>query len=182
MIALLTRLMDDAWERFREALEGLTADEYHWRPSFGALTLADFLPPDDREDLRAFYAKLPDAPSTIEYKVAHVAACKIMYVEYAFREGRLRWRWADLNVPKTLDAMRAYLDNAHTILQGCLKGLNDSDLRVPRKTNWGELWPTERILWEMIVHDIYHGAQIRTTRAFYRAAHRPQPRLGAETA
>lgn len=171
MIEFLARQMDGAWGRFRDALEGLTEEEYHWRSSPDALTLAHFLPPDS-EDWREYYAKMPSPPplSTIEYKVAHVAACKIMYAEYAFREGLLRWRWTDLDVPRTLDAMHSYLEDAHTRLRKILDELTDSDLPVPRKTNWGELWPTERILWEMIAHDIYHGAQIRTMRTFYRVA------------
>lgn len=171
MIELLARQMDDAWRGFGDALEGLTEEEYHWRPSSDTLTLAHLLPPDS-EDWRTYYAKMPSPPplSTVEYKVAHVATCEIMYSEYAFRGGMLRWRWADLNVPTTLSTMRPYLEDAHTTLRSYLDELTDSDLPLSRKTNWGEFWPTERILWEMIVHDVYHGAQIRTMRTLYRVA------------
>jgi hypothetical protein len=48
-------------------------------------------------------------------------------------------------------------------------GLVDTDLQTRRKTNWGEHWPAERILWVMIAHDCYHGGQNRTMRAFYRS-------------
>ncbi|MGQ0549136.1 MAG: DinB family protein [Armatimonadota bacterium] len=172
LMELLTRQMDNAWAGLREALEGLTEEEYHWRPSPDALTFDVLLPPDDEEDPHAYWGKMPFAfpSSTIEYKVAHVATCKIMYVEYAFGEGRLRWRWSDFNVPKTLATMRPYLERAHATLRRSVEGLADSDLAVMRKTNWGEFWPTEWILWVMISHDIYHGAQIRTIRTFYRAA------------
>lgn len=141
--------------------------------------MAVFAGPADNQALaynriveREFYARGPrPAPlSTIAHKVGHVATCKIMYAEYAFREGRLSWRWSDLRAPRALDAMRVYLGDAHQTLRGYLDGLVDADLQVPRKTNWGELWPTERLLWVMIAHDGYHGGQIRTMRAFYRAA------------
>ncbi len=99
----------------------------------------------------------------------------VMYAEYAFGEGRLRWRWSDLPVPRDLEEMHRYLERAHKTWRRCLDALTDSDFPLPRKTDWGELWPTERIVWEMIARDVYHEAQIRTTRAFYRTSH---PRAG----
>lgn len=184
LVELLARQMDNAWAGFQRALEGLTEEEFRWRPGPDALTPDVMLPPDDEENPEDYWAKLPIPMSgtTIEYKVAHVATCKIMYVEYAFRDGLLRWRRSDLNVPRTLAAMHPYLEHAHAALRGSLERLDDTDLPVLRKTNWGELWPTERILWVMITHDIYHGAQIRTMRTFYRAntgeRGRETPRVG----
>lgn len=147
------------WLWLCESLDGLTDDEYVWRPTADTLTLDQLLPPES-EDWRTYYAKFPSPPplSTIEHKVGHVATCKLMYAEYAFREGRLSWRWSDLRVPRTLDAMQAYLGDAHRMLRGYLDALVDTDLRTRRKTNWGEHWPAERILWV-----------IRTMRAFYRS-------------
>jgi hypothetical protein len=199
MVALLAREMENAWRSFCDALDGLSDDEYRWRPTDDTLTLDDLLPADSEqwrsvaglsgpagtEALaynqvveREFFARFPIPPplSTIEHKIGHVAVCKIMYAEYAFRDGRLRWRWSDLGVPRSLNGMRGYLEDAHQTLRGYVDGLADPDLQVPRKTNWGDLWPTERILWTLIQHDGYHGGQIRTMRAFYRAARRPASR------
>ncbi len=158
MVELLAREMDGAWKSFCDTLEGLTEDEYHWRPTPDALTLDDLLPPDsenwrtiaglagsaneqalayNRIVEREFFARMPAPPplSTIAHKVAHVAICKIMYAEYAFRDGRLSWRWSDLRVPRTLNAMRGYLEDAHGTLRGYVDGLADADLQVPRQTN-----------------------------------------------
>lgn len=164
--------MDRAWGELGEGLAGLTESEYHWRPSHDALTLEDLLPADSG-DARAYFASLPASGrlSTIEHKLAHVATCKVMYAEYAFRRGTLRWRWADLSVPRNLPDMLQYLERAHLMLQSHVAELADADLPKTRKTNWGALWPTERILWTLIAHDIYHGAQIRTMRSFYATAH-----------
>ncbi len=76
-----------------------------------------------------------------------------------------------LRVPRTFDAMRPYLEEAQRTLRGQLDHLRDADLPAPRMTNWGDRWPTERILWVMIAHDAHHGGQIRTMRAFYRTFH-----------
>ena len=169
MVDLLLREMDSAWEGFVDALEGLTDHEYHWRPAPNAFTLRHVVTPDS-DDWPGDPIDAPPPLSTIELKIAHVATCKIMYAEYAFREGRLRWRLADLRVPATLDAMRPYCAEAHRVLRGFVDGLSDADLPALRKTNWGASWPTEKIVWTMIAHDVYHGAQIRTMRAVYRAA------------
>lgn len=161
--------MERAYGTFGEAVTGLTDGEYYWKPTQDALTVNDLLPPDG-EDWRTYFSKMPALGqlSTIEYKMAHVATCKIMYVEYAFGEGRLQWRWSDLDVPRRLPDMLRYLERAHLVLKHHVNGLTDVDLPVPRKTNWGDLLPTDRILWTLIAHDIYHGAQIRTMRAFHR--------------
>ncbi len=83
MMDLLARAMDDAWESFGDSVAAVTEDEYHWRPSPDALTLADLLLLES-EDWRGYYAKMPTPPplATIEHKMAHVAVCKIMYTEY----------------------------------------------------------------------------------------------------
>ena len=35
-------------------------------------------------------------------------------------------------------------------------------------TNWGEEWPTWRVLWTMIDHDLHHGGEIGVLRDLYR--------------
>lgn len=173
VVQYLATAMDRAWAELEEAVAGLTEAEYRWQPSPDAFTLAELLPPAS-EDWRSYFAKMPRSGqlSTIEYKVAHVATCKVMYAEYAFRHGQLQWRWADLDVPRNLSEMIHYLERAHLELKNHVADLEDEDLPAARKTNWGDLWPTERILWTLIAHDIYHGAQIRTMRALYRASNR----------
>jgi hypothetical protein len=47
--------------------------------------------------------------------------------------------------------------------------LSDAELMEMRLTNWGEQWPTWRIFWAMIFHDLHHGAEIGCLRDLYRA-------------
>jgi hypothetical protein len=35
-------------------------------------------------------------------------------------------------------------------------------------TNWGEEWPTRRVLWTMIDHDLHDGGEIGVLRDLYR--------------
>jgi hypothetical protein len=61
------------------------------------------------------------------------------------------------------------LEEGHARLRKALEGLNDADLQEMRRTNWGELWPTWRIFWAMVSHDLHHGAEIGCLRDLYRA-------------
>src|SRR4029079_15389458 len=44
----------------------------------------------------------------------------------------------------------------------------EADLDPGRITNWGEEWPTWRVLWTMIDHDLHHGGEIGALRDLYR--------------
>lgn len=100
--------------------------------------------------------------------VLHVASCKIMYTEYAFSVGKLSWRdmskrarQAEPHLDKAID----WLKEAQDFWVLSWNKLSDKDLPILRKTNWGEEWTTERIITEMIHHDIYHAGQIWLIRA-----------------
>jgi hypothetical protein len=92
-----------------------------------------------------------------------------MYDDYAFGGGSFTWDappawppdWATLEPAQLLD----WLHEGHAALAGSLASLTDAALEVPRRTNWGELWPTVRIITAMIEHDIYHAGEINHLRA-----------------
>jgi hypothetical protein len=61
------------------------------------------------------------------------------------------------------------MSEAYALIRGAvaaddLAATGDRDLDAPRRTNWGEEWPTWRIFWTMIEHDIHHGAEIGALR------------------
>ncbi len=163
-VALLKMEMDDTWEALQGILDGLTEEEFNWKPAKDSWHLKR-----DRERWTLDYAiPAPDPPpvATIAWRIGHLAACKVMYVEYAFREGKLTWD--DLDLPPTATGMLEYLRESHVPLRAALERLTDADLGEMRLTNWGELWSTEKIFWTMIHHDAHHGAQIATLRELYR--------------
>ncbi|MFQ6125586.1 MAG: DinB family protein [Candidatus Heimdallarchaeota archaeon] len=165
LVDLLAREMDDAWDTLQQALDGLTEEEFWWKPSKNAWTLRKI---NDRWSLD--YDKptpIPKGPLTVAWLVVHIAACKVMYVEYAVQKGKLTWD--DLILPSDRNGALAYLKQSHHPLRAILDGLTDEDLPKLRETNWGELWPTERIIWTMIHHDIYHGAQIQSARKIFQS-------------
>jgi uncharacterized damage-inducible protein DinB len=168
-VGLLTVQTDEAWEVLRDSVEGLTNAEFSWEPVAGCWTIRR----SDSGVWEIDYADpAPDpAPfTTIGWRVVHVAACKIMYYEYAFGAGQLAWD--ELTIPHTAtDAIR-WLEQAHANLARILATLNDSDLEQSRLTNWGEEWPTWRIFWVLAYHDVQHGAEIASLRHLFRLAGR----------
>lgn len=163
LIELLSQEMDDAWNTLQQSLDGLTEPEFWWKPSKNAWTLRKI---KERWSLDSDYPiPIPKGSHTIAWLIVHLAMCKIMYVEYAF--GNARMVWDDLSLPSDLVGAVICLEQGHMPLRAALEDLNNEDLPQLRKTNWGELWTTDRIIWTMIHHDIYHGAQIQVIRKIF---------------
>ena len=121
--------------------------------------------PDD-----AWRALPQGATRSIEAIAVHVAACKIMYDDYAFGAGTLRFAtpavepWADGEAPP--DEVITLLEESHDRLVGHVAALaDDSELDAPRPTNWGEQRPTRWIIATMITHDAYHAGEINHIRS-----------------
>jgi len=165
-VDLLATQMDEAWESLRRWVQGLSDEEFFWQPVPGCWTVH----PDDSGRWIVDYAiPEPDPPpfTTIAWRLIHIATCKVMYYEHAFGPGKLTWD--DLEIPETVADAKAMLEEGHARLREALARLNDEDLEEMRRTNWGELWPTWRIFWVMISHDLHHGAEIGCLRDLYRS-------------
>lgn len=165
MVALLATEMDEAWETLRGCLEGLTDEELFWEPVTGCWTVH---PAEDGRWVVDYADPAPESPpfTTIAWRLVHIAACKVMYHEYAFGPGALTWD--ELEIPHTAADAIVWLEEGHTRLRAALDTLDDADLQRVRLTNWGEPWPTWRIFWTMIHHDAHHGAEIGCLRDLYR--------------
>jgi hypothetical protein len=165
---LLQEQMDEVWRTLRQRLDGLSDHEYFWEPVGGCWTVHR----DDAGRWVTDYADpAPDPPpfATIAWRLSHLAACKIMYHEYAFGLGKLTWD--DLPTPTSATEAIAALEASHARLRQRLSTLNDSELATTRATNWGEQWPIWRLFWTLIFHDAHHGAEIACLRDLYRATH-----------
>lgn len=176
---LLAVEMDEAWQSLRRRLNGLTDKEFFWQPVPDCWTVH----PDRSGHWIVDYAEpAPDPPpfTTIGWRLVHVAACKVMYYEYAFGPGELTWD--ELEMPHGAARAIAWLEEGNAMLCTALDGLSDADLDEMRLTNWGAPWPTWRILWTMALHDLHHGAEIGCLRDLYRATHRGEAaRASVET-
>ncbi len=165
--SLLSQQLEAAHRMVREALDGMTEAEFWWEPAPGCWTVrrqangrwaADYAEPDP----------VPAPLSTIAWRLVHIGECKIMYHEYAFGPGRLTW--PEIDSAHTVEGAIEQVEHGHALLSEALEGLTDDDLDRPRATNWGEQWPTWKIFWTMIHHDIHHGAEIGTLRDLFRVA------------
>ncbi len=166
MVALLSTEMGEAYQTLRLRLEGLTDEEFFWEPVRECWTVRRFQDDHWIEDY-ADPAPHPPPFTTIAWRLVHVAACKVMYYEYAFGPGRLTWD--RLVIPHAAATAIGWLEEGHTKLQTALEGLTDADLDERRATNWGEQWPIWQIFWAMISHDLHHGAEIGCLRDLYGA-------------
>ena len=107
---------------------------------------------------------------SIESIALHVGACKIMYDDYAFGPGTLRFAtpevepWGEGPAPRR-DVVD-WLEGAHDRLVDHVTALpGDAELDSERMTNWGELRPTRWIIAAMITHDAYHAGEINHLRS-----------------
>jgi uncharacterized damage-inducible protein DinB len=121
--------------------------------------------PDD-----AWRALPPGASRSIESIAIHVGACKIMYDDYAFGSGSLRFAtpevepWAEGAAPRP--EVVDWIEGVHDRLAAHVAALGDDrELDRPRPTNWGELRPTRWIVAAMITHDAYHAGEINHLRS-----------------
>ena len=160
--------LDEAYRAVRKRIEGLSEDEYFWKPAPDCWTVYQL--PDGRWTYDYEEPDPEPAPfTTIAWRVIHIATCKVMYHEYAFGAGRLTWD--ELPITGSVSDAVAMLENGHELLADDLRSLaTDDELAVPRLTNWGEKWPTWRIFWTMIWHDAHHGGEIGALRDLYRWA------------
>jgi hypothetical protein len=111
------------------------------------------------------------ASRSIESIALHVGACKVMYDDYAFGPGTLRFAtpavepWGP-DGPAPRAGVIAWLEAVHARLAGHVAGLaTDTELDAPRLTNWGEPMPTRWIVAAMITHDAYHAGEINHLRS-----------------
>ena len=164
-VNLLLAEMDEAYQTLRQRLEGLTDEEFFWEPVPSCWTVHLV------EEGRCWIDYVDPAPqpppfTTIGWRLAHVATCKVMYHEHAF--GPRKLTWDDLEYPHNAASAIALLEEGHALLRADLEKLTDADLDEMRLTNWGEQWPAWRIFWAMISHDQHHGAEIGCLRDLYR--------------
>jgi hypothetical protein len=145
--------MDEAYAQLVARLAGLTDAESFWQPMSDCLTIHK----DHRGRWIYDYA-IPDpqpAPmTTIGWQLVHLALCKVMYHEWAFRAARLTW--PELDVPRSVAQATTVLAAGQHELRSDLLALADEQLDQLTLTNWGERWPVWRVFWAMINHDALH--------------------------
>ncbi|MFW9779842.1 MAG: DinB family protein [Candidatus Heimdallarchaeota archaeon] len=164
VVPVLEQELEYRFQELLNQLAMLSKTEAKWLPTRNSMTL---------ETIKMWNAKGSDwleaqrfdPLSTIEFKVIHLAHCKIMYDDYAFREGKLKW--STLDSPEWPVCVN-YLEETQNRLMESIRLLTDQQLKQEVSTNWGDLWPIKKIIFTMIHHDSYHHGQINTIRKLYR--------------
>ena len=112
----------------------------------------------------------PGATRTIESMVRHVAACKVMYDDYAFGPGTKQWGTSEVEGPwepgaAPMTEAIEWLRETHRSFSAHVEELTNDDLDRERLTNWGEMRPTRWIVAAIIGHDFYHAGEINHLRS-----------------
>lgn len=171
--ALLQDQWADSCSRINRIVSGLSDAEFFWEPCAGCWTV------HRRDEPRAPSADgggewvidyvVPDpepAPvTTIAWRLVHVAAVNYLYWDYAFGSASIGY---DLDMPGSAEAAARWLIDSQRPLNQVLGQIGDADLDQDRPTNWGESWPTTRILSTLIKEQTHHGAEISLLRDLYR--------------
>ncbi len=100
--------------------------------------------------------------------VGHVGSCKYMYENHAFGDASLDWEHPLVEGQGALTdwgSAEEWLRQGQVRLRDSVAALDDDQLLVPRKTNWGEWKETRWIIAVMIQHDLYHAGEINHIRS-----------------
>jgi uncharacterized damage-inducible protein DinB len=160
-------------DRLLRTLTGMDDAEFFWEPVAGCWTV------HRRSEQRAAHADgcgewvldyevsepHPAPVTTIAWRTVHIAAVNYLYFDYAFGPATLSF---DLEMPGSAAAAVDWLAASQAPLRQVLADLDDADLDEPRKTNWGDWWPGERIWRTLIDEQVHHGAEISLLRDLYR--------------
>ncbi|MFX0084468.1 MAG: DinB family protein [Candidatus Hodarchaeota archaeon] len=163
IISILEQELNNGFQVLVQSLEEISKEEAQWMPSSKSMTLNTIKQWNEKGN-EWIKSQTLDPLSTIEFKVIHLAQCKLMYDEYAFRDGNLKW--SDIESPEWPYCIE-YLKQTQTRLIESIQVLIDNKLEELVHTNWGELWSVKKIIFTMIQHDYYHLGQIYTVKHLY---------------
>lgn len=112
-------------------------------------------------------AKLAEDRRSVREIVRHVATAYHAYSNSAFTDAEPSWeRWAAIGETKVeRDGLMAWLTAGHETLMSAVLALEDEDLDAHRRSHWGDLVPTRRILLVVIGHGYYHSGEINHLRS-----------------
>jgi hypothetical protein len=171
---MFTEMLRESSSRSQGVLRDIGDEEFFWEPCGGCWTV------HRRSEKRARHADgagewvidyvAPDptpAPvTTIAWRVVHLASVNFMYWEYAF--GAAKAKFPKLELPGNAREAVQWLDQTQQKLLEVLGTLDDEELDVPRRTNWGQKWPTRQLFKTLLDEQIHHGAEIALLRDLYR--------------
>jgi hypothetical protein len=158
-----------------------TADAFRGRPDMPLMASLEGVTKEE-----ALWSFDPAAP-TIEQIVRHIAWAKSRFCRQGFGtamplvdpnvnddgdspdlpfEFPCGAAWGSKSAPGIGEAIKL-LEQAHSILSGCLESLPEDALEKPIPTHHGKT--AANFFWVMLMHDLYHAGQIRTRRTMFQA-------------
>jgi uncharacterized damage-inducible protein DinB len=133
-----------------------TIDAFEKNPEMSLLSSLEDLSQKEAE------WRLNDTTWSIEEILYHVASIKIFYCKQGFS----KWNDPEEKPFGDISAMIEMNHKAYNHLLACLKSCSEEDLSKPIPTRCHGA-TAANFFWIMIMHDINHGAQIKTIRRAY---------------
>ncbi|MEX2245495.1 MAG: DinB family protein [Dehalococcoidia bacterium] len=145
LLYLLDRAFDGDEEHSLPAnLASVTPDDWAWKPAPGGRSIRAIA--YHSGVAKRLYADHLSGPATPTY------------------EGVLRAAPATKD-PSEPGVVIAWLRDGHRALRDGIAALADDDLSIVRRTHFGEMFETRRIIAAVTAHDIYHAGEINHLRA-----------------
>lgn len=108
----------------------------------------------------------PGGGRTVVQIAWHVAACKFMYANHGFEDGKMTWDelFAHWESAPPKSEMIEWLNEAHAYFRRVIEPLDDCDLTVQRKAPFDAMFETRWLIANVIEHDLYHAGEINHIR------------------
>ncbi|MEI6530884.1 MAG: DinB family protein [bacterium] len=151
---MLLFLLDETWALVESSINGLTSEEFYWKPVPGAF-----------EPEAAFQEMVPGV-SSIGFKLAHLAINKILVVDTFTGNGKLTIDEIAKLAPKQFAGWMEFVRETHAAFRRCLLEMPNEALGS-KKLIWGDQFPAWQIWIWIINHDGWHAGQIKTLRVLY---------------
>ena len=113
-------------------------------------------------------------PTTIAWRVIHLAAWTDIYREWAF--GTERPTLLDAEVPGDATGGLAWLYTAQDLFMSSVDALDDVSVFELRPAHWGESLPAVNLVTAMLTEHVRHIAEIGVLRDLHRGHARTRPR------
>ncbi len=164
-------MLDHAFAVSAWQVDGLTDEEYLWRPTPEAWGVARR--GETWEVENPWPPPSPMPMTSIGWRLAHISGWTEVYRAFTFDSVGVSY--LDLEVAATADTALARLARCQTDFRRDVASLSDGDLDLMRPTHWGGEASIGALVWTIVNEHLAHGSEIGALRDLLRGHARSDP-------